>query len=152
MVNLSSEHWTRSSLHSTLLKLKKCCSQALGPWPALLSLLERTNERTEQVVTRHRSRHQLYRKLLVRLDWYVNSHTVSLPILNIVLRLPGSQVLIFVILTKSSQCLLTLLLCSAAFPMVFSLTVFTCMCTWPSRNPRNNCPKMGRSQWKSHEG
>ena len=115
-------------------------------------VIARTNERTEQVVTRHRSRHQLYRKLLVRLDWYVNSHTVSLPILNIVLRLPGSQVLIFVILTKSSQCLLTLLLCSAAFPMVFSLTVFTCMCTWPSRNPRNNCPKMGRSQWKSHEG
>jgi len=33
-----------------------------------------------------------------------------LPVLNTVLRLPGSRVLKFVILTKSSQCLLTLLM------------------------------------------
>ena len=49
----------------------------------------------------------------------LNSYTVSLPVLNTMLRFPGSQILTFVILTKSSQCLLTLLLCSAAFPMVF---------------------------------
>ena len=81
----------------------------------------------------------------------MNSYTGSLPVLNAILRLPGSQVLTFMILTKSNQCLLTLLLCSSAFRMVFSPTVFTCMHMWPSRNPRINCPKMGHSQWKSHE-
>ena len=82
----------------------------------------------------------------------MNSYTGSLPVLNTILRLPGSQVLTFMILTKSSQCLLALLLCSAAFRMVFAPNVFACMHMWPSRNPsNNNCPIMGHSQWKSHE-
>ena len=50
----------------------------------------------------------------------MNSYTVSLCFT--LLRLPGSQLLTFVILTKSSQCLLTLLICSAA---AFSNGIFT---------------------------
>ena len=57
---------------------------------------------------------------------------VSLPVLNTVLRLPGSQVLKFMILTKSSQCLLTLLLRSVTFSN-FILQLFI-MRTWPSWN------------------
>jgi len=79
-------------------------------------------------------------QLLVRLKFYVNSYTVSLPFLNTVLRLPGSQVLKFVILTKSSQCLL---ICSVAFSngILFSQLFF--MCTWPSRNCIIIAPKWG---------
>jgi len=51
--------------------------------------------------------------------WYV-----SLPVLNTMLRFPGSQVLTFVILTKSSQCLLALLLCSAMVSFSFSNCVY----------------------------
>ena len=55
----------------------------------------------------------------------------------------GSQVLKFVILTESSQCLLTLLMRSVAFSnSIFSGQLFI-MHTWPSRNCIIIAPKWG---------
>ena len=83
--------------------------------------------------------------MLVWLEFYVNSHTVSLPVLNTVLRLPGAQVLKFMILSKSSQCLLTLLMHSVAFSngLLFSNCFY--VHTLPSRQcviivPKWNVP------------
>ena len=67
---------------------------------------------------------------------YTATHCVSLPVLNTVLRLPGSQVLKFVVLTESSQCRLTFLMRS----IILQLFI---MRTWPSRNCVIIAPKWG---------
>jgi len=66
----------------------------------------------------------------------VNSYTVSLPALNTVLRFPGSQVLKFVIFTKNSQYLPTLLL---LFPIAYYSPTVSMM---TSRSKLLSCPKI----------
>ena len=60
------------------------------------------------------------------MNGYTVTHCVSLPVLNAVLRLPGSQVLKFVVLNESSQCRLTLLIRSVAFSDVIFSNCLSC--------------------------